>query len=231
VAQASPKRQKRTTEVPRKEVSKLLERTTIQPSLAKQTAHLRISREEKGKDKVGDDVQTIPAVAGLPAISKAVKESIKSPLSGVVASITEFEMMGTLPRERIEAEPTRATTESHSNDMPEALRVGFLSSLFSTNKLLQKRRSIPRESHEAGSPEKVLAIEECDSLTTVPLSGMPSSLVPIETRLLSESDKETERYIERILTGMIVEEPFVQISPDVEGVGKPLELNRVRQRR
>jgi hypothetical protein len=60
VAQASPKRQKQTTEVPQKEGPKLLEHTTAQPSPAKQTARFQRMKEEKGKDKVGDDVQTIP---------------------------------------------------------------------------------------------------------------------------------------------------------------------------
>jgi hypothetical protein len=44
---------------------------------------------------------------------------------------------------------------------------------------------------------------------TVPLSGMPSSHVPAEAVPLFDSDKETKWYIERILTGVMVEEPFV----------------------
>jgi hypothetical protein len=57
-------------------------------------------------------------------------------LSGVVSSRIECEMVGTLLGERVEAEPTVATTESHSDDMSEALKIGFLSSLISTKKLL-----------------------------------------------------------------------------------------------
>jgi hypothetical protein len=39
-------------------------------------------REEKGKDKVGDDVQTIPVVAGLSAVFEAANESTESPFIG-----------------------------------------------------------------------------------------------------------------------------------------------------
>jgi hypothetical protein len=45
-------------------------------------------------------------VAGLYAVSKATNESVESPLSGVVSSRIECEMVGTLLGERVEAEPT-----------------------------------------------------------------------------------------------------------------------------
>ena len=133
-------------------------------------------------------------------------------------------MVGTLPRERVEAEPTEVTTKSHFDDISEALKRGFLSSLISTKKLLQKRRSIPLESHEVGSLEKVITVEEHNSLITVPLSNVPSSHIPTEALPLSDSNKEIERYLEQIMMGMMVEKPVVQISLDAEGVGKPLEL-------
>ena len=61
---------------------------------------------------------TTLAVTGHSAVPEVVEESIESPLSGVVASITEFKTVGTLPRERVKAEPIRATTKNQSDDMP-----------------------------------------------------------------------------------------------------------------
>jgi hypothetical protein len=58
-------------------------------------------------------VPPILAVASLSIISEAPKESAESPLSGVVASGNEFEMMGTLLGEGIEAEPIGTTIESY----------------------------------------------------------------------------------------------------------------------
>ena len=74
-------------------------------------------------------MQTTPAVAGLFAISEAKNESVESSLTGLVSSRIESEMVGTLLRERVKAEPTEVTTESHFDDMFEALKRGFLSSL------------------------------------------------------------------------------------------------------
>jgi hypothetical protein len=112
-APASPKKHKQTVEVPSTEVSKPSEYIIIQTFPTKQVDRPRWTREEKGKDKVGDDVPPILAVASLSTISEAPKESAESPLSGVVASGNEFEMMGTLLGEGIEAEPIGTTTESY----------------------------------------------------------------------------------------------------------------------
>jgi hypothetical protein len=48
-------------------------------------------------------------------------------------------MMGTSLGEGTEVEPIGMTTESHSYDMPEALKVDFLSSLIKMKKLIQKK--------------------------------------------------------------------------------------------
>jgi hypothetical protein len=101
-------------------------------------------------------VPPILIVAGLFAISEATEESVESPLSGVVASGTESEMMGTSLGEGTEAEPIGVTTESHSYDMPEALKVDFLSSLIKMKKLIQKKRPTPLDSHEAKSLERAI---------------------------------------------------------------------------
>ena len=97
---------------------------------------------------------SILAIAGLSAIPEATKESIESPLLGVVASRTKSEMVGTLLGEGTEAEPIGVTTESHSYGMLEALKVDFLSSIIKMKKLIQKKRPIPLDSHEAKSLKK-----------------------------------------------------------------------------
>jgi hypothetical protein len=83
VTQTSPKRQKRATEVPWKEVSETPKHTIVQPSPAKHIARPRQTREEKGKDKVGDDVPPILAVAGLSTAFEVTEESVESPLSAL----------------------------------------------------------------------------------------------------------------------------------------------------
>lgn len=62
----------------------------------------------------------------------------------------------------------------------------------------------------------------------MPLSGMPSFHATAEIIPLSDSDRETEWYLERILTSVAAERPFAQISPDINGVGKSLELEHGR---
>jgi hypothetical protein len=153
---------------------------------------------------VGDDASPTPAIAGLSTIPEAAEEYVKSPLSGVMASRTEFEMVGTLLGKRVEAEPTEATTESYSYDMPEALKVDFPSSLINTKKLIQKRWPILLDSHEARSPDKAIIVGEHGPLMTMPLFGVPSSHALTKPIPLFDSDKEIELYLERILTGVIV---------------------------
>jgi hypothetical protein len=168
---------------------------------------------------VVDDVPPILAVIGLPAIFEAPEESTESPLSGIVISGTELEMMGTFPGEGTETGPTGMTTESYSYDMPEALKIDFLSSLIKTKKLIQKKQPAPLDTSEARFLEKATAIEEHNSLMTASSSDMPTFSTPTETLPLSDSDRETERYLERILSRVAAEGPFAQISPDIATLG------------
>ena len=82
-------------------------------------------REEKGKGKMGDKVQMVPAITGLSIVSEVANESVESPLSGVASMGTESEMVETFPGGNVEAEPTGVITEDCSNDLPEALKRGF----------------------------------------------------------------------------------------------------------
>jgi hypothetical protein len=65
----------------------------------------------------------------------------------------------------------------------------------------------------------MIVVEEQELLTT-----MPSSCVPSFHTLTDDSDKETERYLERILSSVAAESRFAQISPNIEGTGKSLGL-------
>jgi hypothetical protein len=92
---------------------------------------------------VGDNVPPTLAVAGLSDISKAMAEYVESLLSSVVASRTESEMaeflLGGGNKVEAKAEPFGMTTESYSYDMPEALKVDFLSAMIKTKRLIQKK--------------------------------------------------------------------------------------------
>jgi hypothetical protein len=52
---------------------------------------------------------------------------------------------------------------------------------------------------------------------TVPLFGVPLSHVPVEAVPLSDLDKETERYIERILMGVMSRRAFCADIPRRRG--------------
>jgi hypothetical protein len=104
--------------------------------------------------------------------------------------------------------------------MPEALKVDFLSSLIKTKKLIQNKQPTSLDSPKAKSPEKAIVGKEHDHSIIMPLSSVSSLHALTEVVSLSDSHRETERYLERILSGVAAEGPFVQISLDVEGVGK-----------
>ena len=57
----------------------------------------------------------------------------------------------------------------------------------------------------------------------MPLSDVLPSQVSAEVALLSNSDRETERYIEQILMDVAVEVPFVMVPPELKVVRELLE--------
>jgi hypothetical protein len=57
----------------------------------------------------------------------------------------------------------------------------------------------------------------------VSLSDAPPFQVFAEAALPFDSDKETKRYIEQILTDVVVETPLMLVSPELEEVGEPIE--------
>jgi hypothetical protein len=87
---------------------------------------------------MGENVPTILVVTCFPAVSETANEFVESPLLGVASSGTESEIVEISPGENVGAEPTGVVIESHSDELPKALKRGLLSALADTRKLLQK---------------------------------------------------------------------------------------------
>jgi hypothetical protein len=124
----SPKDHAQPVKVVSTEVCESHEPPTIPPSPVRPVDHHRRTREEKGKGKVGDGMSLIPTTEG----------SVGSPLSGIIANRTKDEVMGSFPEEGTDGEQPGTTVETHSDEMPEALRIDFLTSMFKTKVLAQK---------------------------------------------------------------------------------------------
>jgi hypothetical protein len=104
------------------------------------------------------------------------------------------------------------------------LKIDFLSSLIKTKKLIQRKQPISLDSSDTRLPKKATIIEEDNPMATIWPSDVPIFPAPPEMFPLSDSDRETKRYLEWILSGVSAEGPFAEISPDVEGAGKNLGL-------
>jgi hypothetical protein len=210
----SPKDRAQPTELVSIEVCESLEHPTIPPSFVRPVDHPPRTREEKGKGKVGDDMPLIPMT----------ERFIGSPLPGLIVDRTEDEAMRSFPEERTQGEQLEMTAKTHSDEMPETLRVEFLTSMFKTKIFAQKSRPTSLSSPDVKSLERTIAVEEQEPLATMPPSGVPSFHVPTDVGPLSDSDKETEQYLKRILSSVVAESPFAQISPIAEVTRKSLGL-------
>jgi hypothetical protein len=62
----------------------------------------------------------------------------------------------------------------------------------------------------------------------VPLQNSPYFPIPTDIGPPSDSDKETEQYLERMLMNVFAESPFAQISPLAEATGNPLRSDPSR---
>jgi hypothetical protein len=150
--------------------------------------------------------------------------SVGSPLSSLIANRTEDEAIGSFPEEGTEGKQPGMTAKIHSDEMPEALRVDFLTSMFKMKILVQNSRPTSLSSPDAKSPKRMIVVEEQGPSTIMSPSGVPSFHTPTDVGPLSDLDKEIERYLERILSSVVVESPFAQMSPNVEVAGKSLGL-------
>jgi hypothetical protein len=93
-----------------------------------------------------------------------------------VTSGTELAAIEIPPRDETEIEPTGMTTKSYSYDMPEALKIDFLSSLIKTKKLIQRKQPISLDSSDTRLPEKATIIEEHNPWRQYRLSTYQPSL-------------------------------------------------------
>jgi hypothetical protein len=109
-------------------VCESVERSVILPSSANPAGHLRRTREEKGKDKVGDDMPTVPLVER--------SEASLSP--NLMANRAEDETRESFSREEIEGEQPELVAVSHSDEMSKILWAKFLASMFKMKKFTQK---------------------------------------------------------------------------------------------
>jgi hypothetical protein len=147
-------------------------------------------------------------------------------LSNPMVNRAEDEARGNFPREGTESEQPGMIAEAHSDEMPEVLRAKFLSSMFKTKMFTQKGQTTTSNPSNAKFSERTTAVEEQEPRTitveeqgnapTVSSSGVPSFHVPADTGSLSDSDKETERYLERMLMNATAESPFAQVSSIAE---------------
>jgi hypothetical protein len=69
---------------------------------------------------------------------------------------------------------------------------------------------------------RTIAVEEQGNLSTMSPSSVPSFHVPVDTGSLSDSDKETERYLERMLLNVTAKSSFAQVSSIAEVTEKIL---------
>jgi hypothetical protein len=184
----------------------------ILSSSADPTGHPRRTREEKGKDKVGDDMPTVPLVER--------SEASLSP--NLMANRAEDETRESFPREETEGEQPELVAVSHSDEMSEILRAKFLTSMFKMKKFTQKGQPTILPSSDAELTEKTMMAEEQGNLLATSSPGIPSFHIPVDIGSLSDSDKETERYLERMLLNAAAESPFAQVSSVAEVAEKIL---------
>jgi hypothetical protein len=182
----SPKDHAQPIEVAPIEVCEYLELPTIPPSPIRLVGHPRKTREEKGKGKVGDDMSPI-----LP-----MERFVGSHLLGIIANRTKDKVTRNFLEEVIEGKQPEIVTGTHSDEMPETWKINFLTSIVKTKVLAQRSQPSPPNSLEAKSHDKMIVVEEQEPLMTIPPSNVPSFQTSIDVMLLSNSDKETERYLE-----------------------------------
>jgi hypothetical protein len=94
--------------------------------------------------------------------------------------------------------------------------------MFKTKMFTQKDQPTILPSSDAELFEKTIMVEEQENLLTTSSPGVPSFHVPADIGSLSDSYKETERYLERMLLNVAAESPFAQVSSIAEVAEKIL---------
>jgi hypothetical protein len=193
-------------------VCESVEHSVLLPSSVEPADHPRRTKEEKGKDKVGDDRPIVPLV----------ERSEASLSSNLMANRAEDETRESFPREETEGEQPEPIAVSRPVEMPEVLRAKFLTSMFKMKKFTQKGQPTILPSSDAELTEKAIMAEEQRNLLTTSSLVYPLSTFLSDTGSLSDSDKETERYLERMLLNAAAESPFAQVSSVAEVAEKIL---------
>jgi hypothetical protein len=182
----------------------------------------RKTREEKGKDVAGDDMLDDSATEGLG--TDLLSDSI-------VDRVEDGTQKGST-RGAAEGEQLEKIAKTRSNQMPEDVRAKFLSSMFKSRVFTRKGQTTASHPSDTRRSEKTAVCEERgagiitaegqENALMVPLQNSPCFPIPTDIGSPSDSDKETERYLERMLMNVSAESPFAQISPLAEATGNPL---------
>jgi hypothetical protein len=163
-------------------VRESVEHSVILSSSADSVDHPQRTREEKGKDKVGDDMPIVPLV----------ERSKVNLLPNLMANRAEDETRKIFPREETEGEQPELVVVGHLVEMPEVLRAKFLTSMFKMKKFTQKGQPTILPSSDPKLTQKTMRVEEQENLLTTSSPGISSFHIPADTGSLSDSDKETE---------------------------------------
>jgi hypothetical protein len=192
------------------------------PSPVHPTCLSRKTREEKGKDVAGGDMLDDSATEGLGTdlLSDSIVDRVEDGTQkGSTGGAAEGEQLGKIAKTR-------------SNQMPEDVRAKFLSSMFKSRVFTRKGQTTASHPSDTRCSEKmaiceergagIITVEGQENALMVPLQNSPCFPIPTNIGPPSDSDKETEQYLERMLMNVSAESPFGQISPLAEATGNPL---------
>jgi hypothetical protein len=176
----------------------------------------RKTREERGKDVARDDMSDDPTTERLGT----------NFLSDSMVNRAKDRTQRDFSRGEAKDEQLGKIAKTCSDEMPEDVRAKFLSSMFKSKMFTQKGQTTASNPSDTKLSEKtticeergtgIITVEGQANMLMVPPSDAPCFPVPADVRSLSDSDKETEQYLERMLMNASTESPFAQISPLTE---------------
>jgi hypothetical protein len=188
------------------------------PSPVRPTYLSRKTREEKGKGVARDDTLGDSATEGLGT----------DLLSGSMVDRVEDGAQEGSPRGEAEGEQPGKIAKARPDKMPEDVRAKFLSSMLKSRVFTRKGQTSASNLPDTRCSEKTTIGEEQragegqDNMLMVPLQSAPCFPILADVGSMSDSDKETEQYLERMLMNASTESPFAQISPLAEATEDPL---------
>jgi hypothetical protein len=178
------------------------------PSPVPPTYLSRKTREEKGKDVARGDALDDSATEGLGT----------DLLSDSMVDRAEDGTQRGSSREEAEGEQLGKIAKICSDEMPEDVRAKFLSSMFKSRVFTRKGQTTASNPSDTRCSEKTMICEERgagaitvegqENMLMASLQNAPCFPVPADVGSLSDSDKETEQYLERMLMNASTESPF-----------------------